>query len=185
LLCHRAKGIHDGKAIGSERFHLLQEPQKSAVAVAHDIDGIDKKAVALFHDPPSEFQPFIHIVIVKGDPSGRHSAVVFLQLADIVAVVEGHEHIAGTGASLREDPFQFTHRAEEGPVLTVGAVPQEPGLYELCPGFLKPRHDIAYVLSLKIPVIDVAPVSDRKSTRLNSSHVSISYAVFCLKKKTK
>src|SRR5699024_12026572 len=27
-------------------------------------------------------------------------------------------------------------------------------------------------------------VSDRKSTRLNSSHVSISYAVFCLKKKT-
>src|SRR3989442_8505357 len=26
--------------------------------------------------------------------------------------------------------------------------------------------------------------SDRKSTRLNSSHVRISYAVFCLKKKT-
>src|SRR5207249_8084805 len=29
------------------------------------------------------------------------------------------------------------------------------------------------------------PGSDRKSTRLNSSHVSISYAVFCLKKKKK
>src|SRR5699024_12122690 len=28
-------------------------------------------------------------------------------------------------------------------------------------------------------------VVDRKSTRLNSSHVSISYAVFCLKKKNK
>src|SRR5207249_5392164 len=27
------------------------------------------------------------------------------------------------------------------------------------------------------------PSEDRKSTRLNSSHVSISYAVFCLKKK--
>src|SRR5699024_11751522 len=27
------------------------------------------------------------------------------------------------------------------------------------------------------------PSGDRKSTRLNSSHVSISYAVFCLKKK--
>src|SRR5207249_10437493 len=27
------------------------------------------------------------------------------------------------------------------------------------------------------------PIRDRKSTRLNSSHVSISYAVFCLKKK--
>src|SRR5690625_87420 len=27
-------------------------------------------------------------------------------------------------------------------------------------------------------------LKDRKSTRLNSSHVAISYAVFCLKKKT-
>src|SRR5690606_39926203 len=27
-----------------------------------------------------------------------------------------------------------------------------------------------------------APAADRKSTRLNSSHVKISYAVFCLKK---
>src|SRR5207249_11933451 len=30
-----------------------------------------------------------------------------------------------------------------------------------------------------------AELKDRKSTRLNSSHVSISYAVFCLKKKKK
>src|SRR5690242_21323414 len=31
----------------------------------------------------------------------------------------------------------------------------------------------------------IASVRDRKSTRLNSSHMSISYAVFCLKKKKK
>src|SRR5438874_11772477 len=31
----------------------------------------------------------------------------------------------------------------------------------------------------------VAREEDRKSTRLNSSHVEISYAVFCLKKKKK
>src|SRR3712207_7041903 len=30
-----------------------------------------------------------------------------------------------------------------------------------------------------------APIEDRKSTRLNSSHANISYAVFCLKKKKK
>src|SRR5437870_7478571 len=30
-----------------------------------------------------------------------------------------------------------------------------------------------------------ARAQDRKSTRLNSSHVAISYAVFCLKKKNK
>src|SRR5690625_5513086 len=31
--------------------------------------------------------------------------------------------------------------------------------------------------------IDTSSTRDRKSTRLNSSHVAISYAVFCLKKK--
>src|SRR3712207_8269943 len=33
------------------------------------------------------------------------------------------------------------------------------------------------------PRAAVLDVSDRKSTRLNSSHANISYAVFCLKKK--
>src|SRR2546426_6860940 len=33
------------------------------------------------------------------------------------------------------------------------------------------------------PRPDVVPPLDRKSTRLNSSHLVISYAVFCLKKK--
>src|SRR5690606_41851009 len=32
------------------------------------------------------------------------------------------------------------------------------------------------------PVVQLAEALDRKSTRLNSSHVKISYAVFCLKK---
>src|SRR5438045_7867013 len=34
-------------------------------------------------------------------------------------------------------------------------------------------------------VLKVGAVHDRKSTRLNSSHLGISYAVFCLKKKNK
>src|SRR5258705_6180030 len=33
--------------------------------------------------------------------------------------------------------------------------------------------------------VQVTAGSDRKSTRLNSSHLGISYAVFCLKKKKK
>src|SRR5690554_7452868 len=36
----------------------------------------------------------------------------------------------------------------------------------------------------QMPILEKAG-GDRKSTRLNSSHVRISYAVFCLKKKTK
>src|SRR5690606_41949285 len=42
-----------------------------------------------------------------------------------------------------------------------------------------PRHS-AYSHTARPP-----PKPDRKSTRLNSSHVKISYAVFCLKKKKK
>src|SRR3712207_7560325 len=33
------------------------------------------------------------------------------------------------------------------------------------------------------PRLHFCPLQDRKSTRLNSSHANISYAVFCLKKK--
>src|SRR5207249_5213642 len=60
-------------------------------------------------------------------------------------------------------------------------------------------HSASANLSVNVgnPVVSVAIASpannanhgiahvDRKSTRLNSSHVSISYAVFCLKKKNR
>src|SRR5690625_7915762 len=36
-----------------------------------------------------------------------------------------------------------------------------------------------------VQVHGLSGLQDRKSTRLNSSHVAISYAVFCLKKKKK
>src|SRR5690348_17838518 len=45
-------------------------------------------------------------------------------------------------------------------------------------------HRILYVDESRY-VVDTALIKDRKSTRLNSSHPSISYAVFCLKKKKK
>src|SRR3712207_7954462 len=50
------------------------------------------------------------------------------------------------------------------------------GAADLAPALLRERGVEAGVHH------DLAPV-DRKSTRLNSSHANISYAVFCLKKK--
>src|SRR2546430_13760890 len=47
-----------------------------------------------------------------------------------------------------------------------------------------PKSPIVVVLSPFKPIQAVVVV-DRKSTRLNSSHSQISYAVFCLKKKKK
>src|SRR5256885_7915969 len=45
------------------------------------------------------------------------------------------------------------------------------------------RADDRLCFSERSPVIRRGSVKDRKSTRLNSSHLVISYAVFCLKKK--
>src|SRR5215470_19455365 len=54
-------------------------------------------------------------------------------------------------------------------------------LHDALPIFGRPRvHDVDVVCSHWR-----ALSQDRKSTRLNSSHGSISYAVFCLKKKKK
>src|SRR5436853_5439736 len=48
-------------------------------------------------------------------------------------------------------------------------------------------HDREHTRTLQLQGVEDCPYSpnmeDRKSTRLNSSHLGISYAVFCLKKK--
>src|SRR2546430_9742854 len=43
--------------------------------------------------------------------------------------------------------------------------------------------DPIHLLDQPLGPVDAGVVEDRKSTRLNSSHSQISYAVFCLKKK--
>src|SRR5437868_12037132 len=70
----------------------------------------------------------------------------------------------------REGALQVADAAFVGPLPLPASDPPGPaGFPEQAPGH---GRDHSRLLSL-----------DRKSTRLNSSHVSISYAVFCLKKK--
>src|SRR5207249_6350523 len=76
--------------------------------------------------------------------------------------------------------------AHEDPQAGTGA---PPGLLGDLQRHAVGRHDViaadhAFVLHAEDLLEIHAPEGqDRKSTRLNSSHVSISYAVFCLKKK--
>src|SRR2546427_3487602 len=49
---------------------------------------------------------------------------------------------------------------------------------------LQHKDDLTVLGTVK-DVTEIAEGRDRKSTRLNSSHSQISYAVFCLKKKNK
>src|SRR5438876_7404640 len=69
------------------------------------------------------------------------------------------------------------------PILSAGCV------FAICGSGLRPSAFTSSVVSTaSTPGIArafaVSMPRDRKSTRLNSSHPSISYAVFCLKKKT-
>src|SRR5256885_8280484 len=71
----------------------------------------------------------------------------------------------------------------------------EPQLVQLAPRSLQPAGQLLavqrpQVLSLHYSALPACAAAcgstiDRKSTRLNSSHLVISYAVFCLKKKKK
>src|SRR5207302_10534205 len=68
----------------------------------------------------------------------------------------------------------------EGAGIIIGhAVDQQNGMLDLVR--VHERRD----LHVHLRGLPQRAALDRKSTRLNSSHVKISYAVFCLKKKTK
>src|SRR3712207_8491498 len=77
---------------------------------------------------------------------------------------------------------QFGEQHEEGPTAEPGESLGEGGAVVALH-----QHGLEGVHGLGHPRELISPASgsneDRKSTRLNSSHANISYAVFCLKKK--
>src|SRR3989454_2158865 len=91
-------------------------------------------------------------------------------------------------ASLRRLPAAETHHSYAGGLLehTVGVATICRETAQLHPRL---RGDLLIAAALLHDVGRVAELTagptfqDRKSTRLNSSHLVISYAVFCLKKK--
>src|SRR5690606_12168615 len=98
-------------------------------------------------------------------------------------------------AAIPPSQYAFPHVAEQSGLRSPAGF-ESPVQPELNPDRILHRHDIApapdhrfFALSpdFAVPRYNVhsdRPVArDRKSTRLNSSHVKISYAVFCLKKK--
>src|SRR5207249_5971530 len=75
----------------------------------------------------------------------------------------------------------LSHRFRQAPAWTAPATSNwQPPSAPLSPRHLFPQKSSR---PSPWPIGRSLPEKDRKSTRLNSSHVSISYAVFCLKKK--
>src|SRR5690606_41518076 len=61
-------------------------------------------------------------------------------------------------------------------VALVGGRPKTLSLRELVQHYIDHRHEVV----VRRTEFDLRKAEDRKSTRLNSSHVKTSYAVFCL-----
>src|SRR5438445_7550247 len=86
---------------------------------------------------------------------------------------------------LHRDPHSFPTRRSSDLLAARGALRAGAGLVTIA----TPREALPVNAAASLAVM-VRPVDgqrlargDRKSTRLNSSHANISYAVFCLKKK--
>src|SRR3712207_7540709 len=77
----------------------------------------------------------------------------------------------------RSTLFPYTTLFRSGELLHRHGVPEMPPEAAIAALHQAVDHGEAF--------LTIADVVDRKSTRLNSSHANISYAVFCLKKKKK
>src|SRR5207249_8208322 len=85
--------------------------------------------------------------------------------------------------STDDGTFAFSHLPPGDYTLVVNpaSLPPDVHMEGSSPIKITLRPGASIVLNVPVPG---KPIIDRKSTRLNSSHVSISYAVFCLKKKS-
>src|SRR3712207_8079757 len=75
-------------------------------------------------------------------------------------------------------PYTTLFRSEQGQLGHLGPQRRQLGAH----GLLRLAPELQLVLAV-LGRLALELVLDRKSTRLNSSHANISYAVFCLKKK--
>src|SRR5690606_40378513 len=83
----------------------------------------------------------------------------------------GNQHDGNTAVLRRYTPLLLHQRA------ATGKHHHGNGIHE------EGNHDVDHYTQSR-PANQIQTLLDRKSTRLNSSHVKSSYAVFCLKKKT-
>src|SRR5690349_22937081 len=93
---------------------------------------------------------------------------------------------SGGGAGIQADLKTFSALGVYGASVIAALTAQNTqgvtGIHDVPADFVTAQIDAVFS-DLKVGAMKLS--IDRKSTRLNSSHVEISYAVFCLKKKKK
>src|SRR2546422_3221473 len=82
-------------------------------------------------------------------------------------------------------PISFISEIIQGEEISMTGIDERKPLAERKTEDIGRRTLLAFLLlAVWVPALFGQTAADRKSTRLNSSHGYISYAVFCLKKKT-
>src|SRR3712207_7559964 len=79
--------------------------------------------------------------------------------------------------------FRSVRHAEGREAVEAPADPDDAAVAVSAPALAREQMQVARAVPAGEDVLVAVAVPDRKSTRLNSSHANISYAVFCLKKK--
>src|SRR5947207_9602532 len=156
------------KMVGVETFRLARELVDDFIVV--DTDAVCAAIKDVFQDTRSILEP-----------AGALGVAAVKQYVD-EHKVKGQTFVAITcGANMNFDRLRFVaERAEVGEereAVFAVTIPEERGSFKRFCELLGPRS----VTEFNYRISDAA--QDRKSTRLNSSHTVISYAVFCLKKK--
>src|SRR5699024_11763964 len=119
------------------------------------------------------YQGTVRVELVPPAERRRSESEITAQLLDKL------DHLAGTEIKeVQQDPL--SPEGENGLIVQIfGYEPQQK--QQLATVVKQKMQDIAHIVNVSSSADQGRP--DPKSTRLNSSHVSISYAVFCLKKK--
>src|SRR3712207_5077007 len=154
-------------------------------------------------------QGSVRLAVIPGDGIGPEVTAEALKVLEAAAPSEvkfeqtrydlGAERYLATGEVL---PDSVLNELRGHDAILLGAVGGKPNDPNLPPGILERglllrlRFELDHYVNLRpsrlFPgavsplseaVLGKGEIEDRKSTRLNSSHANISYAVFCLKKK--
>src|SRR3712207_7593989 len=123
--------------------------------------------------PRSTLFPYTTLFRSFGLTAGLHSldAAEVRQWLDSVEAGNLYVNRGITGAIVRRQPFGGWKRSAVGTGTKAGG-----------PSYLFGLTDWSSTFATATATPRPAAARDRKSTRLNSSHANISYAVFCLKK---
>src|SRR5690625_5356335 len=179
------KGLHDGAFFADRSIETSYEKYYKELlycvknfkyfSILGHLDLV--KRYTIDEIPKADFHGIIQEICKKIIPSGK----------GIEINTSGTRY--GLPRAMPSDDIVKLYKANGGEIITIGSDAHQPD--DIGYAF-KPSLELLESLGFKYVTTfnDMKPTfhkidRDRKSTRLNSSHVAISYAVFCLKKKQK